>query len=166
MTRDHRRNESWELSTLYLIDAACDRFEMAWRAGESPRIEAFLADWPRPDRDILFWELLAVELELRREAGENPSAGPYHSRVPEAASSISVTLRQCSTAWPGQAATLPDAPGSLVSDGDAEPDPSKTTAQRLAGRDLLAACRSTEVMPEVPDSATLTATYLTDSPGA
>ena len=39
MTRDDRSQCSWELSTLYLIDAACDRFEVAWRAGESPRIE-------------------------------------------------------------------------------------------------------------------------------
>ena len=46
------------------------------------RIEEFLAAIPEPDRPTLLRELLAVELELRRERGERPRPGEYRARFP------------------------------------------------------------------------------------
>ncbi len=47
------------------VNDACERFETAWRAGQSPRVESFLEEVPEPQRADLLRELLALELELR-----------------------------------------------------------------------------------------------------
>src|SRR5207248_924363 len=71
------------------IDEACDRFEAAWRAGgRRPRIEDELAAVAEGERPALFRELLAVELELRRSAGERPEPREYRPRFPEHAATI------------------------------------------------------------------------------
>jgi serine/threonine-protein kinase len=62
------------------IDAACCHFEASWRAGDSPLIETFLAASSDHERPILLFELLALELELRSEAGERPLAADYLER--------------------------------------------------------------------------------------
>ena len=68
-----------------LIDRACARFEDAWRQGQVPRIEPILREFGESggDRTLLLAELLALELELRRSAGERPSIGSYHERFPD-----------------------------------------------------------------------------------
>jgi WD40 repeat protein len=47
------------------VDEACDQFEAAWRAGQSPRIDDYLADAHESDRPALEDELKALERELR-----------------------------------------------------------------------------------------------------
>jgi serine/threonine protein kinase/formylglycine-generating enzyme required for sulfatase activity len=64
------------------IDAACDRFESAWRAGQRPRVEPFIDKAPGSERPSLFRELVAVDLELRRERGESPTPAEYRARFP------------------------------------------------------------------------------------
>src|SRR6516225_8150664 len=59
------------------VDEACDRFEAAWKAGQLPRIEDYLAGVPESDRVSLFRELLALEIELRCAGGEKPMAEDY-----------------------------------------------------------------------------------------
>src|SRR5262249_48825315 len=54
------------------IDEQADRFERAWRAGQQPRIEDYLAGVEEPRRSRLLEELLRVEHELRR-GGEAPA---------------------------------------------------------------------------------------------
>jgi hypothetical protein len=71
------------LSLLMRVNAACDRFEKAWKDGERPRIEAYLAEVPESDRVPLFRELLAVEIELRCNGGEMPTPEEYHRRFRE-----------------------------------------------------------------------------------
>ena len=51
------------------IDAACDRYEAAWKAGDEPRIETYLDAELETERPALFCQLLALELELRRPQG-------------------------------------------------------------------------------------------------
>jgi len=68
---------------LQQIDAACDRFEAAWRAGEAPDLTAYLAEAPVELRLFLFRDLLRLDLEFRRERGEQPDAFFYASRFPE-----------------------------------------------------------------------------------
>ena len=55
------------------INAAADRFERAWKAGERPKIEDYLAEVDESRRPRLLEELLRVEIELRRRAGEEPT---------------------------------------------------------------------------------------------
>jgi hypothetical protein len=69
-------------SPVHRIDAACDRFEAAWRAGRQPRIEDFLAGADAVDRQDLLRGLLELELELRRSRGESPTEEEYLARFP------------------------------------------------------------------------------------
>src|SRR5262245_36760893 len=78
------------------IDDACDRFEEAWRAGRAPAIETYLNPAPPPERPELLRQLLRVELELRREQGENPTIREYLERFsayPDAARSAFADVR-------------------------------------------------------------------------
>src|SRR5712692_10110628 len=58
-----------EASARLSMDAVCDRFEAAWKAGQQPRIEDFLDAAPAADRPRLLRELLALELGHRSRLG-------------------------------------------------------------------------------------------------
>jgi eukaryotic-like serine/threonine-protein kinase len=75
--------ESLPLDMLERIDAVCVRFEAAWGAGRSPRLEDFLGEATGAERAALFRELLAVELEYRRERKDVPTRDHYARRFPE-----------------------------------------------------------------------------------
>jgi serine/threonine-protein kinase len=64
------------------VDEVCDRFEGAWRAGQEPRIEEYLAPIAAAERTSFLRELLALEVELRRRCGERPEPGEYRRRFP------------------------------------------------------------------------------------
>jgi hypothetical protein len=64
------------------IDSLCDHFEQAWRSGLQPRLEVFLASVAPGERPELLLEMLAVELECRRNQGEEPHLEEYRSRFP------------------------------------------------------------------------------------
>lgn len=72
-----------ELAEARLIHQLCERFEAGWRSGERPRAEDYLAESPGPPPPKLVEELLALEIELRRDRGERPVAFEYHQRFPE-----------------------------------------------------------------------------------
>ncbi|WP_439625012.1 protein kinase domain-containing protein [Gemmata sp.] len=57
------------------IDRACDAFEAAWRAGGRPRVEDFLP--PGPPAPALLIELISLDVDYRRLAGEAPSPDDY-----------------------------------------------------------------------------------------
>src|SRR5262249_33249760 len=76
-------DESVPVSLGKRVDQACDRFEKAWKAGQGPRIEAYVAEVPEPGQTPPLRELLALELELRRSAGERLTPEEYHGRFPE-----------------------------------------------------------------------------------
>ena len=66
------------------IDEAADRFECDWKqGGDRPRIEDFLAQEAGPRRALLLQELLRVERELRKSAGETPGPEEYRQRFPD-----------------------------------------------------------------------------------
>ena len=71
------------LGTQTWIDAIATPFDQAWRAGQRPRIEEHLVGITEPRRSHLLAELLRVEVEYRRETGEEPTAGEYEQRFPE-----------------------------------------------------------------------------------
>ena len=65
------------------IDEACDRFEAAWRAGQSPRIEDNLGAVPESGRGELLLHLIELELPYRGNRGGQPSIDEYQARFPE-----------------------------------------------------------------------------------
>jgi tetratricopeptide (TPR) repeat protein len=60
----------------------CDRFEAAWKAGQRPRIEDHLAMVPDPERPDLLCELILLEVDYRRLAGDHPQAEEFLTRFP------------------------------------------------------------------------------------
>jgi serine/threonine-protein kinase len=79
-------HETLQAPTSEAIDAACNRFEMAWQAtpagGARPRIEDYLADVPQAERAALLRELILLDLYYRIAAREGASAGDYLDRFP------------------------------------------------------------------------------------
>jgi hypothetical protein len=76
------------------VDRAADRFEAVWRAGEWPCIEAYLDALDEPGRTILFRELIELEVELRREVSERPTALEYRVRFPDRAAVIDEVFQE------------------------------------------------------------------------
>ena len=77
------RLENLPLADRKRIDGICDRFEVAWRAGERPDLGSFLSGLSGPAQARLFRDLLALDVEYRAGLGERPSADDYHARFPE-----------------------------------------------------------------------------------
>src|SRR5262249_17447545 len=75
-------NESLPLSAARQGDAVCFRFERAWKAGQRPQVEDYLADVPEPARPALLRELIALDADYRRRAGEEPRPEDYQARFP------------------------------------------------------------------------------------
>lgn len=70
-------------------DYVCECFEAAWRSGAALSIEEVLRQAnPTLDRTLLVDELIATEIELRRDAGGDPSSDEYTSRFPDHRSGI------------------------------------------------------------------------------
>jgi serine/threonine-protein kinase len=74
------------------IHRLCEEFECRWRAGGGPRIEDYLKESDAGDQRTLFEELLALELELRVESGEEPRAHEYLARFPREAAGIAAAF--------------------------------------------------------------------------
>ncbi len=105
------------------IDAACDRFEAAWRSGPRPDLADYLDLPPGPVRDRLVRELLALDLEFRQAAGERPDPAPYRDRFPDDADAIDAAFTLRGPA----AATVSRRPGDATTAG------SRTPLDGLAG---------------------------------
>ena len=65
------------------INAVADGFERAWTLGRRPRIEAYISDLDRDRVPAILDELVRVECELRRRAGEEPAPEDYRRRFPD-----------------------------------------------------------------------------------
>jgi serine/threonine-protein kinase len=59
------------------VDAACDRFEAAWRENRPLTIEEVVGDTPEPERSALLRHLILLDVDYRRRAGEAPRAEDY-----------------------------------------------------------------------------------------
>src|SRR5437763_3688965 len=64
------------------VDAECDRFEAAWKAGRRPHIEDHLAAVPEPERAALLIELIPLEIDYRRLAGDKVQPEEFLARFP------------------------------------------------------------------------------------
>jgi serine/threonine-protein kinase len=105
------------------IDRVGERFEAAWLSGARPRIEDFLPG-PAPQNPGLFEHLLGVEVERRRERGEQPMPAEYRDRFPD----CERLIKNCFSPQPptviqapaGLAGAEPFAPDFRLSDFDLE----------------------------------------------
>ena len=81
------------------IDAACSRFESAWRDRRNPRIEDFLHEYrDGAPASLLLFELLALEIELRRDAGDLPDPHEYRRRFPDRSDIVEEAFRELTPA--------------------------------------------------------------------
>ncbi len=84
MTPDRSRSHlTLETDQVLEVNRCCDRFEEALRRGERPSIADALAAVAEALRPALFQELLAIEVEQRREGGERVAVGEYRERFPD-----------------------------------------------------------------------------------
>jgi tetratricopeptide (TPR) repeat protein len=112
-----------------LVDQACDRFEAAWKAGQRPKPQEHLSAVTEPVRSVLLRQLLLLDCEYRRRAGDDPQADDYHTRFPGDSALIEDALRETSEAsdstqmgpaasqsatppWLGAAAAVPPQDGA------------------------------------------------------
>lgn len=73
-------------SLVMRIEEVCDRFETAWKAAKSasegPRLEEHLGKLPEPEQPPVLPELVALDIDYRRRAGEQPRPEEYGPRFP------------------------------------------------------------------------------------
>ena len=84
---------SSNLPLTYVVDL-CERFELEWRGGGTPRIETYLEGIAPGERERLLRELLAVEVELRISQGENPTPEKLRMRYPDWGHAITIALER------------------------------------------------------------------------
>ena len=93
------------------IDQTCDRFEAAWKAGPRPHPEEYLGAAGGPVRPALLRQLLLLDWDYRRRAGEQPRADDYHPRFPGDTALIEAVGLEMTSAWDGTTPG-PDASGA------------------------------------------------------
>jgi serine/threonine-protein kinase len=96
------------------LDAACDGFEAAWKAGRRPRIEDVLESVFEPARTGLLRDLLTLDLAYRRLAGERPTPGDYLGRFPAHEATIRAAFDAAAPTDPPPAAPGADADRNLL----------------------------------------------------
>jgi formylglycine-generating enzyme required for sulfatase activity len=109
------------------IHQKCEQFEDAWNGPVRPQLGTFLSDVEEPERSWLLTELLALELELRQAAGEQPTEADYLQTFPDESDRdvIAAAFRRCA-----------DCESEAT---DVRPDSSTRapTAPRIEGYDIL-----------------------------
>ena len=81
MADDSARSDADDsLARARVVHRTCEAFEAAWRAGVSPSIDDYLGSAGDGCAAEVFDELLALEIELRRERGERPTVNEYLAR--------------------------------------------------------------------------------------
>jgi tRNA A-37 threonylcarbamoyl transferase component Bud32 len=91
------------------------RFEAAWKAapaGPGPCIGDYINDIPGPERLALLRELLCLDVEYRRLAGEQPAPEDYLGQFPDQAELIHAALSQPPPVIPGLQVATGSAPGA------------------------------------------------------
>jgi serine/threonine protein kinase len=99
------------------VNRSCERFEASWRAGERPRVADYLASSDPAEHDALFVELMALEVELRREGGETPGIDEYVAEFPDRKAVVEKIFSELEPHWPSPARTRDNArPGDCPRD--------------------------------------------------
>lgn len=113
----------YPVSRLERVDQVCDEYERQWNAGELPEIESFLEDADEDDRELLLRNLVALDLSLRSESGEDFDPEDYKSRFIEQGDIIDSVVDlflnrepKSSTGTDGTAMKIIPDPGAIIGD--------------------------------------------------
>jgi serine/threonine-protein kinase len=107
------------------VDQVCTAFEAAWKAGRRPRIEDFLPGGPAAERAALLRELVPLEAEYRRQAGEQPQAEEYLRRFPGLDTAWLAAAGPPTAAGPRTPPTLPEALAAATAPDGTAPGPGR-----------------------------------------
>jgi serine/threonine protein kinase len=99
-------DETTSLEQARRLHSVCEEFERRWRCGDRARIEDLLDLADDVDRWTLLDELLILEVELRRAAGEGPTLSEYLSRFPGADGRVEAAFAQSGGAFPASCETV------------------------------------------------------------
>ena len=88
MNRDSSQQDSLDQTGLEQVIALCDEFESSWRASRPVTIESVVARAPGAIRERLLRELIALEVELRRNSHETEAPAEYRRRFPDVADEV------------------------------------------------------------------------------
>ena len=78
-----KHDDSLPLTGELRVDAICQRFEGACRAGQTPSIDDYLGEAKGDERATLLKELIRLDVVYRRQRGEAVLSGEYLRRFPE-----------------------------------------------------------------------------------
>jgi serine/threonine protein kinase len=131
--RESEQSAALPPSLALRIENACTRFEAAWKGGQQPRIEDYLADAPEPDRSRLLRELLALELEYRHRQGETLVLDNYRQRFPDQAEVV-VAVFRAAGGWVGPSSGESASSHQQVSTGPDVRCPSEPAQPERLGR--------------------------------
>ena len=82
------------------LDALCDRFESALKAGQQPRIEEFVAAIPSSVAEQGVRELLGIELSYHRRSGHDVSLDDCRRRLPQYSAVVEDVFRDLANRFP------------------------------------------------------------------
>jgi formylglycine-generating enzyme required for sulfatase activity len=125
--------ESLPLEDLERVDAICEEFVSQWQQGTAPRLEDFVAAAPERLQLVLAGELIRTEIELRREAGEQPSEAEYVSRFPQRSVELRSLLRESSEIVPNDSLESTLQLSARDTDGSREYQIPLTHSERQSG---------------------------------
>lgn len=74
------------------VERLCVEFAENWRGGSRPDLDSFLERLPPSERSSALINLLRIEVQARRERGEEASAEEYRQRYPDASDAISLAF--------------------------------------------------------------------------
>ena len=92
------------------LDRACDEFERRFERGDDERFEIDLDSLTDAAREIFVREIVTIDVELRRQRGEDPKAEDYAERLPGFAASITKAVSPPSPS-PEEMDGVPHVPG-------------------------------------------------------
>ena len=108
------QDSSFPLSAALRVEDLCTDFEEQYRTGQSPRIEDSLVRIEDSTRRRLLRELLLLEVELRRRAGQTPRADDYRPRFPDHADLVEEVLDETiNKSASDQSSELPGPPSEV-----------------------------------------------------
>ena len=79
------------------IDVVCDEFEQALLAGKQARIESMLDSVSQSEREVLFRELLRIEIDYRLRNGKSSNHSDFENRFPMYRDLIAEVVREFAT---------------------------------------------------------------------
>ena len=85
-------NDGLPLAAKERIDEICVAFEDAWKSGQRPQAEQYVAEVSESQRSLLLRELLLLEIYYRRAGGESVRIEEYYGRFPEHAQIVAEVL--------------------------------------------------------------------------